>query len=190
VAVTNSVRLARTSDVDAIALVQQRAWRDAYAELMPPDALAALDIDELSLQWGRALLSSGQHRVFVAIAEGSGDVVGAASVGPTADPDLTEQRVGEVGALFVDPDHYRCGHGSRLMNACVDLLREGGYAECVTWLPLADEPRRAFFLSAGWGPDSAYRDLELPLGLEGGDAGPDAEPERIREVRLVTVLEP
>lgn len=42
-------------------------------------------------------------------------------------------------------------------------------------MPLADEARRAFLQSAGWGPDTAYRDREI------GD-------EVLREVRLVTII--
>ena len=175
-AVSNSARLARTSDVDDIAAVQVRAWQRAYAGVLPADVLAGLDPSDLAFEWGRALLGAETHRVFVAVAEGSGAIVGAASVGPASDPDLEGTSVGEIGALFVDPDHQRSGHGSRLMHACVDMLRGVGATEAVTWSALVDEPRRAFFSSAGWGPDSAYRDLQI---------GPDS---LLREVRLVTTL--
>lgn len=174
---SNSVRLARTSDVDDIAAVQARSWRQAYASILPTSVLDSLDPAEMAFEWGRALLSGEQHRVFVAVAEGTGAIVGAASVGPCGDPDLEGAAVGEIGALFVDPDHQRAGHGSRLMHAAVDLLRGTGIDECVTWIALDDEARRAFFTSAGWGPDSAYRDLQIP----------DA-PDALREVRLVTAL--
>jgi len=176
VAVSNSARLARTSDVDDIAAVQIRAWRSAYANLLPAEVLSGLDPADVALEWGRALLSGEQHRVFVAVSEGDGAIVGAASVGPASDPDLEGSSVGEIGALFIDPDHERSGHGSRLMHACVDMLRGMEMTECVTWIALDDEPRRAFFASAGWGPDSAYRDLEV-----------DADT-TLREVRLTTLL--
>lgn len=181
-AVSNSVRLARTSDVDDIAAVQIRAWRHAYSGLLPADVLEGLDAQDVAFEWGRALLSGDQHRVFVAVAEGSGAVVGAASVGPAGDADLEGRPVGEIGALFVDPEHQRAGHGSRLMHAAVDMLRGVGVEECITWSALADEPRRAFFVSAGWGPDSAYRDLQVATD----DSG---EPLTVREVRLVTSLD-
>lgn len=175
-AIPHSARLARTSDVDAIAAVQARAWRDAYAGLLPVEVLTALSEDDLAWEWGRALLSADGHRTFVAVTEGTGDVVGVASVGPAVDPDVDPARVGEIGALDIDPEHRRAGHASRLMAACVDTLREMGRLECVIWVPLDDEPRRALLQSAGWGPDGAYRDLAV---------GDDAT---IRQVRLVTVI--
>lgn len=153
-----SVRLARTSDVDDVAGVQIRAWRSAYADLLPADVIDNLDASDIALEWGRALLMPGAHRLLVAVDE-DGSVVGAASVGPSADPDARD--AGEIELFVIDPDHRGRGHGSRLLHACVDLLAQSGHVEALTWIPLADEPRRAFLLSAGWGPDSAYRDLSV-----------------------------
>ncbi len=48
----------------------------------------------------------------------------------------------------------------------------------LVWCPLDDEPRRAFLQSAGWAPDSAYRDLAVGPAAEGDDR-------LVREVRLV-----
>lgn len=175
--VAASVRPARTSDVDAIAQVQVRAWQASYADLLPPEVVSALSADDLAWEWGRALLGADGHRILVAVAEGSGDVVGVASVGPGVDPDVDPGRVGEIGALDIDPGHRRAGHASRLMAACVDTLREMGRRECVVWIPLDDEPRRALLQSAGWGPDGAYRDLAV-----GADA-------TVRQVRLVTLID-
>lgn len=166
------VRLARTSDVDDVARVQVRAWRTAYDGILPAEILASLDESDIALEWGRALLQPGRSRLLVALNEDR--VVGAAAIGPSTDPDALD--AGEIGLLVVDPAEWRRGHGSRLLAACVDLLVEMGFREALTWMPLSDEPRRAFLQSAGWGPDSAFRDLEV------------GEDRTVREVRLVTVI--
>jgi ribosomal protein S18 acetylase RimI-like enzyme len=168
----DSVRLARTSDVDDVARVQIAAWRAAYATILPREVLDGLEADDIAFEWGRALLQPGPHRLLVAIGS-DGEVVGLSAIGPSADPDAGG--AGEISLLAVDPDHWRRGHGSRLLQASVDHLVGAGHREAVTWVPLADEPRRAFLQSAGWGPDTAYRDREV------GD-------ELVREVRLVTVI--
>jgi GNAT superfamily N-acetyltransferase len=168
----DSVRLARTSDVDDVARLQVAAWRSAYADLLPPEVLSALDADDIALEWGRALLQPGLHRLLVAIGS-DGSVVGASAVGPSPDPDAAG--AGEISLLVVDPAHWRHGHGSRLLQASVDHLIAAGHREALTWVPLADEARRAFLQSAGWGPDTAYRDREVMDGT-------------VREVRLVTVI--
>ena len=168
----NSVRLARTSDVDDVARVQVAAWQAAYGDLLPPAVLESLSADDIAREWGRELLQPGTHRLLVAIGD-DGEIVGAAAVGPSADPDVASS--GEISLLVVDPTHWRRGHGSRLLQASVDHLVGAGHREAVTWVPLADEPRRAFLQSAGWGPDTAYRDREVIDDV-------------IREVRLVTVI--
>lgn len=168
----DSVRLARTSDVDDVARVQVASWRAAYADLLPEEVLASLDADEIAWEWGRALLQPGPHRLLVAIG-GDGGVVGAAAVGPSADPDAAG--AGEISLLVVDPEHWRQGHGSRLLQASVDHLVGAGHREALTWVPLADEARRGFLQSAGWGPDTAYRDREVADAV-------------LREVRLVTII--
>lgn len=168
----DSVRLARTSDVDDVARVQVAAWRAAYSDVLPADVLDALEADEIAWEWGRALLQPGPHRLLVAL-DAEGAIAGAAAVGPSADPDAAG--AGEISLLVVDPERWRQGHGSRLLHASVDHLVAGGHKEAVVWVPLADEPRRAFLQSAGWGPDTAYRDREV-----GADV--------LREVRLVTVI--
>ncbi len=167
-----SVRLARTSDVDDLASVQMRAWTHDFAQVLPAEALRDLDPADVALEWARGLLQPGGHRLLVALAGNT--VVGYAAMGPSSDPDA-QPGTGEVLALEVDPDHRGAGHGSRLLAAVVDTSREQQLTDLAMWVPLAAEARRSFFMHAGWGPDTAYRDL-------------DAGASTIREVRLVTQI--
>ena len=171
---TDQVRLARTSDVDDVARVQVAAWREAYEGLLPTPVLEALDPEEIAFEWGRALLTATDHRLLVAL-DASDDLVGATAVGPSTDPDLAPGaavRWGEISLLVVDPSARGRGHGSRLLAAAVDHLRGSGADAAAMWIPLADEPMRAFLVSAGFGPDSAHRDRDTGDGV-------------LREVRLV-----
>ena len=63
-----------------------------------------------------------------------------------------------------------------LMAAAVEYLRADGTTNANIWVPVGNEPRRAFLHGCGWGPDSALRDIE-------------ADGVVIREVRLATVLD-
>lgn len=147
-----SVRPARAGDVPAIGAVQARAWRAAYADLLPPEVLAGLAPDALAEGWRSAVEAppSEQHRVLVACA------------GPTVVAFAAAQPDGELVALLVDPMQQRRGHGSRLLNAVVDLLREDGVATITAWSPAGDRARLAFLTSAGLAVDGARRTLELP----------------------------
>lgn len=177
----SGVRLARTSDVDGIADVNMRSWRQRFAATLPANVLDAMDPSDLAMVWASGILNppTAGHRLLVAV-EGT-DVVGYAAVGPGQDPDA-ERGTGELLALEVDPDQQRCGHGSRLLAAAIEHARAGGLDTVTVWCPLDDEPRRVFLQSAGWAPDSAYRDLSVGVTQDGADR-------LLREVRLIVAID-
>lgn len=176
----SGVRPARTPDVDGIAGVTVRSWRHRLAGLVPDAMLGSMDQADLALAWASAILDppTPGHRLLVAVDDG--EVRGYAAVGPSADPDA-DGATAELLALEVDPAHERSGHGSRLMAAAIDAARAGGATAASTWCALGDSARRAFLQSAGWGPDSAFRDVAVGTAADGSDIV-------VREVRLVTDL--
>ncbi len=171
-----SVRAARPNDAPAVGMVQAVVFREAYAGRLPDDVVAMFEPEPFARAWRDSLASppEGVHRLIVACA---GDqVVGAAAIGPSQDPD-TGPAAGEVTLLVVHPDARRQGHGSRLLNAGADLLREAGAASLAAWLLADDEAGRAFLVSSGFGPDGAFRDRVV---------SPDGD--TLREVRLTADL--
>ena len=76
------------------------------------------------------------------------------------------------------PKGRRSGHGSRLLNAAADILREAGATDLTAWLPADAEATRAFFDQANLHPDGAYRDRGV------------AEDVTVREIRVAASLEP
>jgi len=175
-----SVRPARTSDVDDIAAVQVASWRQRFGDLLPARILDGLVPREVADQWATSILlpATPAHRVLVAVEDDR--VVGFTAIAPAQTPDA-QASDGELIALEVDPAAQRRGHGSRLISAAVDHAREVPWSTMSAWHPLADEVRRGFLVSAGWGPDGAFRDLQ---------AGIDPDDFVVREVRLVTVVGP
>jgi GNAT superfamily N-acetyltransferase len=87
--------------------------------------------------------------------------VGLASHAPAEDPDLDPTKAAELLTLLIDPGHVRRGHGSRLLNATVDHLREDGFAAVVTWVFADHLPMLGFLESAGWAADEAERVLDM-----------------------------
>lgn len=173
------VRRASPQDADAIGQVHSRCWRTSYAELLPDVALPALAPAALAESWRAAISDppSGRHRVLVAT-EGP-DVVGFAALSPSGDADAEPGRDAELLVLLVDPDQQHRGHGSRLLNAAADTLRENGFAVVRSWVPEADGDRRAFLSGGGFAADGASRVLDAS-----GDGATT-----VREVRLTAALQ-
>jgi ribosomal protein S18 acetylase RimI-like enzyme len=171
-----SVRAARQNDAPAVGVVQSVVFREVYAGRVPDDVVAMFEPEPFARAWRDSLAAPppGVHRLLVACA--GEQVVGAAAIGPSQDPDAGPA-TGEVTLLAVHPQARRQGHGSRLLNAGVDLLREAGAESVAAWLLADDDAGRAFLTASGFGPDGAFRDRVV---------SPDGD--TLREVRLSATL--
>jgi ribosomal protein S18 acetylase RimI-like enzyme len=172
-----SVRPATPADLPAIGGIHARAWTTSYRDLIPAELLSGVTPEALTQAWRPHLdaTSTPLHHLLVACTGPT--VVGFAAFGPAEPP--AAPRDAELPTLLVDAVHQRRGHGSRLLAAGVDLLREGRVARLICWVPEVDAPRLAFLRSAGFGEDGARRRLALSDEAEDG----------IAEIRLVAGLD-
>jgi ribosomal protein S18 acetylase RimI-like enzyme len=172
-----SVRPAVRADADAIGAVQARSWRGAYVDLLPAEVLEELTGPGLAPPWHAAIAAppSPRHRVLVACSGST--VVGFVALGPSTDGDAGE-RHGELAALVVDPMHQRAGHGSRLLAAAADALRENAFDVVRVWVPEPDTALATLLTSAGLVPDGARRTHDAPGAADA----------RVTELRLSAAL--
>ena len=155
-----SVRIAWTDDAAAIAAVQAATWRTSYAGVLPDEALD-LDRGAIAQAWADALRRPGDARNRVLVALERNRVVGFAVVSPATDPDCDPVADAELQELTVAVDERGKGHGSRLLQAVADTLQADRFTRAVTWTMAADDELRRFLTDAGWGTDSAHRELDL-----------------------------
>jgi GNAT superfamily N-acetyltransferase len=173
--VADSVRLALPGEAGAIAELQRRAWAAQLPAATSTALLAEVDLDDMVEAWRRAITRppSAPFRVLVAVAEHR--PVGFATTIPSPDPDARAGQDGQVDEFVVDPPAQRRGHGSRLLNACVDTLRADGFSRATWWVTSTDDVVRRFLTEAGWGPDGGWREI-----------GTDDEAIRLKQIRLHT----
>ena len=156
-----SVRIAWADDAPGIAEVQVRAWRQAYAGVLPDEVLAAMDPADFAVAWHASLNKPKDARNRVLVALERNTIRGFAVNGPTPDPDCDPVADGELSEFTIDPEHTRAGHGSRLVQACADTLRADKFKRAVLWLNSTDDILRGFLTEAGWAADGAHRELDL-----------------------------
>jgi len=154
-----SVRVAWADDAPAIGALQVRAWRTAYADLLPVEALP--DEETATEAWRASLARPGDARNRALVALERNRVVGFAALGPASDPDCDPVADGELLELTVAPDERGRGHGSRLLQAAVETLQADRFTRAVHWAIATDDEARAFLTGAGWAPDTAHRELDL-----------------------------
>ncbi|WP_370894183.1 N-acetyltransferase family protein [Janibacter sp. GXQ6167] len=152
-----SVGKAGLNDLPALGIVQAAVWQEAYDGIVPPEVHAAFQPAAFAAGWRESVSNPPPGVYELLVARAGGQVVGFAAIAPSQDPDAG-QTTGEIIALGVHPHGRRQGHGSRLVNACVDRLREAGAEHVAAWVLVPHEQTRAFLAAAGLTPDGAYRD--------------------------------
>ena len=146
------VRTATEADAHAIEGIRVRAWRVAYRHVFPPADLDAMQID--ASRW-RERLADPPTGWTTLVALRDGDVVGFTTLGPSRDG----APVGELYAIYVDPDAWSTGAGRALIEATEDVLAQA-FDEATLWV-LEDNPRaRRFYESFGWAPDGGSQLFE------------------------------
>jgi ribosomal protein S18 acetylase RimI-like enzyme len=167
------IRPAVPADLPAIALVHTRARGEAYKDLVPPEALDAVDAGALAQWWEQRWgYERDTHRLAVA-QDAAGAVVGFTYVGPSPDagtdagtdagPDAgPDAGTAELYAIHVDPDRQGGGIGRALMASALESLAELGAARAVLWVLAGNQPARRFYERAGWRGDGVER--RAPVG--------------------------
>lgn len=143
-----SVRPAVPGDQNVVTDIQLTAWRMTHGEVLGEDVLGLLDVDRIKEQWEAAITAPPGPGFAVLVACEGPRIVGFAAVAPA-----------QIIALEVLPDFQRQGHGSRLLSAAVDRLRQDAAEEVVAWILDDDTAREQFLAGAGLGPDGRRRTL-------------------------------
>lgn len=155
-----SVRVAWADDAPAIADLQLRAWREMYADVVPAASLPS-DVETAAAAWRESFTAPKDARNRVMVALERNRVVGFAITSPASDPDCDPVADAELAELTVDPAERGRGHGSRLLQACVETMQADRFSRAVLWALASDDALRAFLTGAGWAPDTAHRELDL-----------------------------
>lgn len=170
----DAVRLALPAEAAAIAAIQRRSWTQSLPPGLAEHALATASAAEMAEVWEAAILRPPEARFRVLVAVSSGRLTGFATTVPAPDADADPRDDGAVEEFAIDPVAQRLGHGSRLLNACVDTLRADRFRRARWWIWAGDDVLRRFLTEAGWAPDGSSREI----GTEEGD--------RLKQVRLHT----
>ena len=144
------LRDATVADACAIATVLVQSWRAAYRGLLPDDVLADLSVSDRERFWSDTLTARPAHTRIVVAAIGDA-IVGFAATGPPLVPDdRADPTLGDLYALYLDPDVWRRGIGTQLHAAALDRLRSCGFTHVGLWVLDTNERALRFYDRRGW----------------------------------------
>jgi GNAT superfamily N-acetyltransferase len=127
------IRRATVEDAAAIASIQARGWRHAFADIVEPERMP--DPEEQGPRLADFIAGGGEIHVF----DQDGRIAGFAIV-----------QGEELRALYVDPPAQGAGVGSALLDAAVEALRANGHVEAFLWTFEANGLARAFYERHAW----------------------------------------
>lgn len=168
------VRPARSGDEMGLARARVLGWRDGYAGIVSGSVLDGMSIEADVDMWRSFLRDPGPRKTLVIEAPvGAPDgVAGFCTFGAYRTVTLADGvevtalaaagTVGEIYALYLNPDYWGVGLGGELMTAAVDALRAEGWREARLWV-LEDNVRaQRFYLRHGWLADGLSQPLPMP----------------------------
>lgn len=178
------VRPAQPTDADEVARVHVRTWQSAYAGIVPASVLTTLDdqIEERAERM-RQRWQAEPGRFTTMVATAGGPPVGFVTFGPyrlDGPGDQVDPTVGEVLAIYVDPDRQGGGAGRALLDTAVAALRDSGAGEVRLWVLEQNAPSRRFYERHGFVADGAWHLFRVHE--------PDGTPVDLPEVRYAREL--
>jgi GNAT superfamily N-acetyltransferase len=151
------IRRGVIEDAPEASQMHARTWKVSYRGLVPDTLLDELSPARWETGWRRGFESMDPTRV-VHVAEIDGRIVGFAGGGRARDGAPTGY-VGEVYAIYVDPDRQGQGIGKTLLKAAAQGLVERGLVPIVIWTLFDNPASRGFYESRGGAVVGEKREL-------------------------------
>lgn len=140
---SQDVRQWISADLERIGWVHSRCRQDAYARLVPAEALARVTPEQQATVWkSRFAQLPEQHAAFVV--EHDGVVVGFALAQVVADSGA------ELRAIHVLPEQQGSGAGQTLMEAVITAFGTWAVTEAHLHVIDGNERAQAFYRRNGW----------------------------------------
>lgn len=157
-----SIRLATAEDAPVIANIVNTAWKTAYAGIVPQSYLDTLDDIPRVQRLVEGLERFPDLRYY--LLEEHGVPVGAASLHPTHDEDLT--LTSEFTFFYFLPSVWRRGYGRLLLDRLKADSHELGFRQICCWVLEENVRAIAFYESQGMLRDGSRQLVTIGEPLE------------------------
>ena len=144
------IRPATAADVEQVAALAGRTFRDTFAADNSPDDMDAYVRDSFSLDRVRSELADDANTFLLAFVDGGEQPTGYAKLRTgTTEPNVKGPDPVELERLYVDRSAIGHGVGAALMRAALDEARSAGHG--TVWLGVWERNWRAIAFYEKWG---------------------------------------
>jgi GNAT superfamily N-acetyltransferase len=149
------VRRATEADLDRVAEIRTRSWQSAYRGILDDETLDGLDVAEEAERWRGFWPEFPRNGSTLLVADVAGTLVGYALIRTRARDESVTHEVGELIAIYLDPEAWGAGAGQPLFDAATAELRDAGCRGAVLWTFSENARARRFYERNGWRADGA-----------------------------------
>ena len=126
-----TIRWAYAEDAHTLARVHVASWHTAYRGMVADSVLKDFTMDKWQDHFQKAIIEKTED---IAVIEEHGKVLGYTIIGPSRDDDTDVRNCGEIWGLYISPEHWRKGLGSRLTEWALNELLSRGYETVNLWV--------------------------------------------------------
>lgn len=139
------IRKAAINDVKDISRIHALSWKSAYKGIIPQTYLDELKEDF----WVPAFEAWINDNVITAqVILVSGSLVGCVAYGKARDKSL--HNWGEVVSIYLLPEYFGRGYGSKLLESALSDLKHSGYQNIYLWVLKQNQRARHFYEKNKW----------------------------------------
>lgn len=140
---TAQTRRASIGDAEAIAKVHDLSWTQAYAGMVPHNALSRMIRRRGAKWWADAI----DRRTVILVLEIQDNIVGYATLGRNRVKTLPFD--GEIYEIYLLPEYQGVGLGTHLFLAARGELKRRGLSSSIVWALEDNDPALRFYENAG-----------------------------------------
>jgi ribosomal protein S18 acetylase RimI-like enzyme len=148
------IRQATVTDAQRIARIHVETWRAAYRGQIPDAILDSLDINRRAIFWNKHLAAQPHG---ISVVESEKEIIGFCDLIPSRDTDSNSKEIGEIAAIYVQPEFWRKGAGDALCRHSLKMARLQNYSAVTLWVLSSNTAARNFYEAMGFHLDGTTK---------------------------------
>lgn len=155
-----TIRLAELSDAPAMAEIHARSWESAYKDILPAEYIKKQS-EKRPAMWQSILSRENKIQYII---EADGKPAGMVCVGEPQHENIEIFNDGgidgsfcELHGIYLHPDYYRRGIGTRAMRFAIEKGRAAGKSNMILWVFAENTGSIRFYESCGFAADGACK---------------------------------
>ncbi len=151
-----TIRLAVPADAPDMAEIHMRSWEAAYKDIIPMEYI--IEKNATRLQLYKRVITEENTKSFVAQCDGK--TVGIMCVAPPNDKDVGDDFY-ELHYIYLHPDYFRQGIGTRVMEFAFDKARGVGKTAMTVWVFADNANAIRFYERCGFIADGCSKERDF-----------------------------